>query len=102
MLGRRKHPRFLLSEPVEASLRLREEVTIEQWDGQEVVVLSPDPVKPEERVTLEIPGQPHHRTHLRVLESRLAVTDDSAIRHRLRLAVEEHGAYTAHNGEHER
>lgn len=102
MLGRRKHPRFLLSEPVNASLRLREEVTIEQWGEREVVVLSPEPIKPEERVALEVPGNSHHRTHLRVLESRPAMTDDSAIRHRLRLAIEDRGADRAHGEERER
>ena len=90
--------RFLLSEPVTASLRLREEVTIERWDQDEVVVLSPEPVKPEERLTLEIPGQSHRRVHVRVLDSRPAMIDDTAIRHRLRLAIEQPAAEIAHIG----
>jgi len=101
MLGRRKHLRFLLSEPVIGSLWLREEVTIEQWGENEVVVLSPEPLTPGERPTLEIPGTSHRRTHVRVLESRPAVTDDNAIRHRIRLAIEGHGAGTAYAGAHE-
>jgi hypothetical protein len=98
MLGRRKHVRFLLSEPVTASLRLREEVTIERWDQDEVVVLSPEPIKPEERLTLEIPGQSHRRVHVRVLDSRPAVVDDTAIRHRLRLGIDQPAAEVAHIG----
>jgi hypothetical protein len=92
MLGRRRHTRFLLAEPVDASLRLREEVTIERWGDHEVVVLSPEPLKPEERLTIEVPGNAHKRMHVRVLESRPEVLDDSAIRHRLRLAIEPHDA----------
>jgi hypothetical protein len=99
MLGRRKHPRFLLAEPVVGSLHLREEVTIEHWGDDEVVVLSPEPLMPEERLTLEVPGDSHRRTHVRVLESRPAVTDDNAIRHRLRLAIEGHAAHAAHSGD---
>ena len=88
MLGRRKHSRFLLSERVEGSLRLRDEVVIEKWGEQEVVVLSPEPIRPEERLTLEIPGNLHLRVNVRVSESRPAVTDDGSIRHRLRLVIE--------------
>ena len=101
MLGRRKHLRFLLSEPVSGNLWLREDVIVEQWGEDEVVVLSPEPITPEERLTLELPGDPHRRTHVRVLESRPAVTGDSAIRHRLRLAIERHGAGTARSGTHQ-
>jgi len=94
MLGRRKHSRFLLSERVEGSLRLRDEVVIEKWGEQEVVVLSPEPIRPEERLTLEIPGGLHLRVNVRVSESRPAVTDDGSIRHRLRLVIEGDAAET--------
>jgi len=94
MLGRRKHSRFLLSERVEGSLRLRDEVVIEKWGEQEVVVLSPEPIRPEERLTLEIPGNLHLRVNVRVSESRPAVTDDGSIRHRLRLVIEGDAAET--------
>jgi len=100
MLGRRKHLRFLLSEPVEANLRLREEVTIEQWDEHEVVVLSPEPLKPEERLTIEFTGGSRRRSHVRVLDSRPTVVDDSVIRHRLRLAIEGHASEAAWSGAH--
>jgi len=91
MLGRRKHARFLLAEPVDASLRLREEVAIERLDDREVVVLSPEPLKPQERATLEIPGDNRRRMAVKVAESRPAVTGDGAIRHRVVLAIEGRG-----------
>jgi hypothetical protein len=98
MLGRRKHERYLLSEPANASLRLREEVAIERWGDGEVVVLSPEPLKPEERVALEIPGGARRRMNVRVLESRPAVSEDGAIRHRLVLTIEAPAADIAHGG----
>lgn len=96
MLGRRKHTRFLLSEPLDAQLRLREEVSIEQWSGKEIVVLSPEPLRPQERVTLEFPGDARRRTIARVSESRPAVAGDGAIRHRVVLAIEGRGPDTSH------
>ncbi len=98
MLGRRKYARFLLSEPIDASLRLREEVAIERWDNGEVVVLSPEPLRPEERVTLEIPGDARRRTSARVSESRPAVVGDGAIRHRVVLSIEGRGTKVGHRG----
>ena len=96
MLGRRKHTRFLLSEPVDAHLRLREEVSIERWSGNEIVVLSPEALRPQERVTLEFPGDARRRTSARVSESRPAVAGDGAIRHRVVLAIEGRGTDTSH------
>jgi hypothetical protein len=98
MLGRRKHPRYVLSETVVGSLQLRDEVSIERWGEREVVVLSPEPVKPEERLTLEVPGQSRHRVHVRVLESRPALTDGNVIRHRLRLAIEGQTGHVTQDG----
>ena len=94
MLGRRKHLRFLMVEPVDGSLRVREEVAIEHWGDEEIVVLSPEPCRAEERLTLEIPGNLHLRVNVRVSESRPAVTDDGSIRHRLRLVIEGDAAET--------
>jgi hypothetical protein len=98
MLGRRKHPRYVLSETIVGNLQLRDEVSIERWGEQEVVVLSPEPVKPEERLTLEVPGHSRHRVHVRVLESRPSLTDGNVIRHRLRLAVEGQAGHATHGG----
>jgi hypothetical protein len=101
MLGRRKHERYLLSEPVEASLRLREEVSVERWGDGEVVVLSPEPLKPDERLALEVPGGARPRLNVRVSESRPAVSEDGAIRYRLVLSIEAHAADITHGGGHE-
>ena len=98
MLGRRRHERFLLSEPVNASLRLREEVAIERWDEREVVVLSPEPLRAEERVTLEIPGDARRRTGARVSESRPAIVGDGVIRHRVVLLIEDRGTDVSQSG----
>jgi hypothetical protein len=46
MTGRRRHARYLLTEPLEGSLRVREEVAIEHWNDREVVVLSSVPSLP--------------------------------------------------------
>jgi hypothetical protein len=85
MLGRRKHSRYLLSQPIEGSLRVRDEVMVESLDRQEIVVLAPEACRPDELVSLEIPGSNSHRVHARVAESRPVVTEDGAIRHRVRL-----------------
>jgi len=98
MLGRRMHPRYLLASPVEGSLHVREDVVIEQWEGDELVVLAPEPLSPHERVSLEFPGDARRRAHVRVVESKPAVAADGAIRHRLRLAVETHAAHAAPSG----
>jgi hypothetical protein len=98
MLGRRKHSRFLLSEPVDCSLRLRDEVAIEVWGEKEVVVISPEPIRPDERLTLEIPGDSRRRLSVRVSESRPAVADDGVIRHRVRLSIEDRGTHSARDG----
>jgi hypothetical protein len=91
LLGRRKHSRFLLSQPVDGSLRLREEVAVEEWNDGELVVLSPQPCRADERLALEIPGSGRQRVIVRVRESRPIVVADGPIRHRLRLSVEHHG-----------
>jgi len=101
MLGRRKHSRFLLAEPVDGSLRLRDEVAIEVWGEEEVVVISPEPIRPDERLTLEIPGDSRLRLSVRVSESRPAVADDGVIRHRVRLSIEDRGTHSARDGGHQ-
>lgn len=87
-LGRRKHSRYLLAQPVDGSLRIREEVVLEALDDREAVVLSPEPCQRDEQLTLEVPGPPRQRVNVRVSESRPAVVSDGVIRHRLRLKVE--------------
>jgi hypothetical protein len=101
MLGRRRHSRFLLAEPVDGNLRVREEVVIERWEEREVVVLSPEPLKRDELVALEIPGDSRRRVSVRVSESRPAIAGDGAIRHRLVLSIHSDGGGVAPSGGHE-
>lgn len=98
MLGRRRHSRFLLTEPIDGSLRVREEVAIERWEDGEVVVLSPEPLRPDELVALEVPGDARRRVSARVSESRPAVMEDGAIRHRLVLSIDGGEASVARSG----
>ena len=95
MLGRRRHPRFILAEPIEASLRVRDEVAVQSWSDHEVVVLSPEPLRPEERATLEVHNGARRRVNVRVAESRPEIAVDGAIRHRLVLSIEDHGGTVA-------
>jgi hypothetical protein len=101
LLGRRKHSRFLLTQPVDGDLRVREEVAIEEWGESELVILSPEPCRADERLTLEIPGDSRHRLNVTVRESRPAVVADGPIRHRLKLSIEHHGQGSNERGGHE-
>ena len=88
-----------MAEPIEASLRVRDEVAIQRWDDHEVVVLSPEPLRAEERATLEIHGGTRRRVNVRVAESRPEMALDGAIRHRVVLSIEDHGAaHAPHTG----
>jgi hypothetical protein len=64
-------------------------VAIEEWDEGQVVVLSPEPFKADEQVTLEIPGDPKRRTTARVSESKPAIVGDGVIRHRVVLKTDD-------------
>ena len=88
MLGRRKHSRYLLAKPVDGSLRIREEVAVEEWQGNELVIMSPEPGHPQERLRIEFPVGSRRHVNVRVIECRPVVLEDEAIRHRLRLLVE--------------
>lgn len=88
MLGRRRHIRFLLAEPIEGSVHIREDVSIERWQETELVVLSPEPCRPQEQLRIEFPGHSRRRISATVVESRPSMTDDGVIRHRLTLLVE--------------
>ena len=90
--GRRKHTRYLLSQPVEGRLRVREEVAIEELTEREAVVLCPEPFWTNERLTLEIPGDLYRRVNVKVSECRPAVIGDGPIQHRCRLLIEDDGA----------
>jgi hypothetical protein len=55
-LGRRRQSRFLLEQPLEGSVQIREEAAVEQWHDNEMVVLSPEPCRPQEQLRPEPPG----------------------------------------------
>jgi len=85
-------------QPVEGNLRVREEVTIEEWTDGEVVILSPEPCRVEERLVLEAPGDGRRRVTVKVRESRPAVVGDGPVLHRLRLSIERPGVDAAGQG----
>ena len=87
MTGRRRHVRYLLAKPVEGSLRVREEVTIESWDERQIVVLCSTPSRPDDALTLELPGVDPQHVRVRVAESKPIVAPDGSLRHRLLLDV---------------
>jgi hypothetical protein len=95
MLGRRKHSRYLLAQPIDGNVRLRDEVMIEAIDEHEITVLAAEACRPDERVSLEIPGGSRSRVHARVADSRPEVAEDGAIRHRIRLVPSSPGGVAA-------
>ena len=94
-LGRRRHPRYLLHQPVEGNVRVRDEVTIVSLGDREIVVVSPEACRPDENVSLEIPNSGRFRVNAKVAESRPLVAEDGAIRHRLRLVPSSGGIEAA-------
>lgn len=68
-------------------LRVREEVAVERWDGDEIEVLASAPCAPGERLVLEVAGNGHKLLHLTVRGSRPLMTD-GGIRHRVLLTIE--------------
>jgi hypothetical protein len=91
MLGRRRHTRFLLAPPIDGSLRVREDVVIEEWNDREMVILLDEPCSIGERLTVEIPGGGTRNVSGRVAVCQPAVVGDGAIRHRVGLSIERHG-----------
>jgi hypothetical protein len=83
----RRDPRFLVPRPWEGMLRIPGDVVVEQHDAEqkELWVVSSEPVRREERLTLDLtpPGQ---SLTVRVVDSR-PVMKDGIVRHRLRLAI---------------
>jgi hypothetical protein len=85
MNGRRRHPRFLVPEPIEALLRVREEVAVKTWNPRGVEVLSPTPCRRGERLMLEVGGSAGASVGAVVRESHVAVGPGGALRYRLLL-----------------
>jgi hypothetical protein len=91
MTGRRRHSRYLLTEPLDGHLRVREDVSIERWTDREVIVESTVPVRTDETLTLEVPGPAPRQFQVRLAESHVMVQPDGALRHRLRLVIQRDG-----------
>jgi hypothetical protein len=83
----RRDPRFLVPRPWEGLLRIPGDVVIEQHDTEqkELWVVSTEPVRREERMTLDLTA-PAQSLTVRVVESQ-PVMKDGVVRHRLRLAI---------------
>jgi hypothetical protein len=87
MRGSRRDPRFALSVPLEGSLRIPCNVVVERYSGDEVWVVSSNPARREELLTLDLAGSEAGKTmNVRVVDS-VPVLVDGVVRHGLRLAV---------------
>ena len=85
----RRDPRFLVPRPWEGMLRIAGDVVVEQHDAEhkELWVVSPEPVRREEQLTLDV-SPPGQSLTVRVVESK-PVMMGGMVRHRLRLAIVE-------------
>ena len=83
----RRDPRYLVPRPWEGMLRIPGDVVVEQHDTElkELWVVSSEPMRREERMTLDL-ATPAQSLTVRVVESK-PVMKDGVIRHRLRLAI---------------
>ena len=87
MRGTRRDLRFVLSSPLEASLRTPGDVVVERYADDEVWVVSSSPARVDEELTLDLTGSgPALTIRVRVVES-VPVLYDGTMRHGLRLAV---------------
>jgi hypothetical protein len=77
-----------MTEPIGGSLRVREEVAIESWNDHQIVVVGSTPSRPDDTLTLELPGPGPRHVTVTVAESKPIVASDGSLRHRLRLAVQ--------------
>jgi hypothetical protein len=83
----RRDPRFLVPRPWEGMLRIPGDVVVEEHDAEqkELWVVSSEPIRREERLTLDL-ASPGQSLTVRVVESR-PVMMAGVVRHRLRLAI---------------
>jgi len=83
----RRDPRFLVPRPWEGMLRIPGDVLVEEHDAEqkELWVVSSEPVRREERLTLDL-APPGQSLTVRVVESK-PVLMDGIVRHRLRLVI---------------
>jgi hypothetical protein len=88
MTGRRRYPRYPLAAPMDASLRVREEIAIETWDETGIEAISDVPCPVAEVMTLELAGNGASQVPVVVRESRAFVAPDGAIRYRIRMVFQ--------------
>ena len=86
MDGRRRHPRFLVTDGWHGTARLGEDVTIEELGNHEISVLSLTPARAGEEFTLEVPGNPVVHLSVSVLSSTPVVAGEG-LHYRLHLRV---------------
>ncbi len=87
MLDRRKHPRAALTEALPGTLRLVEDVVVENFGGSEMTVVSGVPARSDQHLAITPVGGAHPSAlDVQVTESTPAVVD-GVLRHRLRLRV---------------
>jgi antitoxin (DNA-binding transcriptional repressor) of toxin-antitoxin stability system len=93
MDGRRRHPRFLVTEGWHGTARLGEDVTIEELGNHEISVLSLTPARAGEEFTLEVHGNPVAHLSVSVLSSTPVVAGEG-LHYRLHLRVNSAGPST--------
>jgi len=93
MDGRRRHPRFLVTEGWRGSARLGEDVTIEELGNHEISVLSVTPARAGDEFTLEVHGNPVAHLSVSVLSS-TPVVAGAGLQYRLHLRVNSAGPAT--------
>jgi hypothetical protein len=87
MRGKRRDLRFVLSNPLQGSLRMPADVVVERYADDEVWVVSTSPARVDEELTLDLTGSgPALTVRVRVVDS-VPVLFDGMVRHGLRLAV---------------
>ena len=87
MRGKRRDPRFALTVPWEGSLRVPDDVIVERWSDSEIWVVSTNPARVDEVMTLDVTGAGSQTTmNVRVVES-APVLLNGVMRHALRLSI---------------
>ena len=85
--GRRRDPRYRLSQAFEGSFLFFQEVDVERRDDREVSVLSDGPIRSGQNLRLDLLGSgPRSSVQVQVAES-TAIIADGSVRYRLRLGI---------------
>ena len=95
MAGRRSHPRFVVANPWDGSVRVLRDVIVQRSGPRELVAVSHAPGLVGEDMSLDVMGGGERITlRVKVLESAPVIVSGS-VRHRIRLAVLDDMAKTA-------